>query len=83
MNFPVFRKYSHNRTFFKINSDKNFEELNLIGKTYTLRHFEVKIFSDRVFIQDMIENKDHYWTEISEGEYEEKKAYCLEELKPL
>lgn len=83
MNFPVFRKYSHNRTFFKIHSTMNFEELNLIGNTYILRFFEVKIFSGRIFIQDMIENKDHYWIEISEKEYEEKKSYCQEKLRSL
>lgn len=83
MHFPLFRKYSHNRTFFKINSLKDFEELNLIGQSYTLRNFEVKIFTDRIFIQDLIENRNNYWVSIPEEEYEERKAFCIQHLKRI
>lgn len=83
MEFPVYRKYAHNRTFFKINTEKDFEEINIIGNSYLLRRFEVKIFPDRVFIQDMIENKLNYWVVSSREEYETKKSFCLNNLKPL
>lgn len=81
MDFPLYRKYAHNRTFFKIISEKHFEELTLIGNSYLLRQFEVKIFPDRVFIQDMIENKDNYWLDSFKEEYEAKKTFCLKNLK--
>ena len=68
MLFPIYRKYNHNRTFFKITSDKDFEELNIMGNSYFLKNFEVKIFSDRIFILDMIENKNNLWKEITEEE---------------
>lgn len=83
MKFPVYRKYPHNKTFFRINSENDFEELNLIGKAYTLRHFTVKIFSDRVFIKDMLENTQRYWIEISEEEYENQQSYCMENLNRI
>jgi hypothetical protein len=83
MIFPIYRKYRHNRTFFKINSEKDFEELNIISQCYTLRHFEVKILPDRVFIQDMIENKNNHWNESDEEEYYLRKSFCEKNLQHL
>ena len=83
MKFPIYRKYSHNRTYFKITSEKNFEELNIIGKTYSLHNFQSKILPDRLFIQDMIDNRNNHWDEISEEEYDQKKTYCTEKLQKV
>lgn len=83
MKFPLFRKYSHDRTFFKINSTNDFEELTILGTLYIYRQFEVKIFSDRVFIQDMITNDKNHWKESTEEEFQLKKTYCLTQLQPL
>jgi hypothetical protein len=83
MEFPLFRKYSHDRTFFKINSPNDFEELTIIGTWYIYRHFEVKIFSDRVFIQDMIVNDKNHWIESSDEEFQLKKTFCLTKLQAL
>ncbi len=80
MNFPVFRKYAHERTFFKINSLNDFEELNIIGNYYSISHFEVKIFSDRTLINDMISNTGNYWKDSKKEEYESMKEYCLNKL---
>lgn len=83
MKFPVYRKYSHNRTFFKVNSFSDFEELNIIGNYYYLRNFRVKIFSDQWLINDLIENRNNSWIEISQEEYENRRSYCYENLKAL
>ncbi|MBX9853385.1 MAG: hypothetical protein K2X86_16690 [Cytophagaceae bacterium] len=83
MIFPLYRKYSHERTYFKIVSTNGFEELNIIGKSFILRNFEVKIFTDRIFISDMMENKENLWVEIGAEEYEAKKNYCLANLQML
>ena len=83
MIFPLYRRYSHGRTYFKIVSDNSFEELNIVGKAFIIRNFEVKIFTDRIFILDMIEKKENLWVEISEEEYEIKKNYCIANLQML
>lgn len=80
MLFPIYRKYKHNRTFFKINSPEDFEELNILGSSYQYKHFKVRIFTDRLFIQDMIDNTKHHWVEITSNEYEGKKTFCMENL---
>ena len=58
MVFPVYRKYPNNKTFFKINSWEEFEELKIIGSKYSIHQYLSKIFTDRILIQDMIEAKE-------------------------
>jgi hypothetical protein len=73
MMFPLFRKYSHNRTFFKILSESEFEEINLIGNYYTELHFCADIYPDKLMIQDMI-NNPMFWKQSTEEEFEAIKA---------
>ena len=78
--FPLFRKYSHGKTFFRINSKENFDELMIIGSFYILRNQQARILPEYTMIIDMLENQDNNWEEISEDEFEEKIEYCKNEL---
>jgi hypothetical protein len=80
-NFPIFRKYNHDKTFFKINSKENFTELNIIGSFYIYRNQQALQYPEFVLIIDMIENHNNNWLSITEEEYEEKLAFCKENLK--
>lgn len=67
--FPQYRKYKNNLSYFKIISETQFEELKTTGNKIDFYEFEAKILPDRNFIQDMLNNTNDYWKEISESEY--------------
>lgn len=80
-NFPIFRKYNHGNTFFKINSKENFDELNIIGSFYIYRNQQAQIFPEFTMIIDMIENENNNWESITEKEFDEKLENCKLSLK--
>ena len=69
MRFPLFRKYSNNKSYFKVLDDQSFEEIQIIGSKILLFNFAAKIMPDRFLVRDMIELKDGRWLEIDESEY--------------
>lgn len=68
--FPVYRKYDHGRTYFKILSTEEFIEIGRLGSSYSETHFKAKIFPDRNLISDMLANSAGHWVEIDSEEYE-------------
>ena len=80
-NFPIFRKYIHDNTYFRINSKENFDELNIVGSFFMLRNQQALIFPEFALIIDMIENANDNWITSSEEEFEEKFTICKTELK--
>lgn len=70
MQYPVYRKYPHNKTFFKIHSAEEFEELSIMGKKYSLNHFKAKIHPDRMYIFDLLHNYHSHYIAIDKDEYE-------------
>lgn len=79
--YPIYRKYAHNRTFFKIVSEEMFYELQIMGKSYSVTEFKAKILPDRNYIHDLTYNYEGNWEKISEAEYDEKLAWCEGNLK--
>ena len=79
--FPIYRKYSHDNTYFKINSKENFDELNIIASFYIYKNQQAQIFPEFTMIIDMIENQNNNWVSIEEEAYEAKLNYCKSELK--
>lgn len=81
--FPIYRKYPHNRTFFKITAKDEFEELQLIGKHFSIHQIKAKILPDRNFIYDLIYDFKNNWEEISEADYNEMIAFCEKNFKRI
>lgn len=81
MDFPVYRKYKNNKSFFKVLGYDAFEEIQTIGKFYSIHHFTATIFPDRNFIYDMIGLHNGHWTEISEEEYTTFLEKCRQDYK--
>lgn len=81
--FPLYRKYPHEKTYFKIFDQETFDQLEIIGKRYSLSRFTAKVHPDRVFIQDLIYINGAHWLSIDEKEYEEKLKFCQENLNKL
>lgn len=75
--FPVFRKYPHERTFFKITSFDTFEELQIIGNKYIIHQITATILPERNYIRDMLFDFSPYWLKIEEEEYELKKKQYM------
>lgn len=69
MDFPQYRKYPNNKSYFKVLSAEAFEEIQILGKHRFTTRFEAKIHPDRVMIQDMLAAEGN-WVVIDESEYE-------------
>jgi hypothetical protein len=71
--YPQYRKYPNNKAYFKISSSTEWEEIQIIGSTYILHHFTVRILPDRNYIYDMTFDYYKNWVKIEEEEYQEIK----------
>ena len=80
-NFPIYRKYNHDKTYFRINSKENFDELIIIGSFYIYRNQQALILPEFILIVDMIDNLNNHWIQINEKEFEEKLNFCRSNLK--
>ena len=70
--YPQYRKYAHGKTYFKILSPMEFEEVQILGKQIARHHFTAKILPDHRYIYDLTFDYDKYWLVITREEYEEK-----------
>jgi hypothetical protein len=70
INFPVYRKYKNNKSYFKIINPKLFEEIQLIGSKKIVKQTEAKQFPEMVFIHDLVFNYLEMAVEIGEVDYE-------------
>ena len=52
--FPQYRKYSNNKNFFKINSPKEFEEIQVIGAKKLHRKVIATQFPEMNLILDLV-----------------------------
>ena len=78
--FPIYRKYGHDKTYFRINSKENFDELMIIGSFYIYRNQQAQICPEFTMIIDMIENQNDNWHAISADDFDAKLNFCQEEL---
>lgn len=69
--YPQYRKYKNGLGFFKIISEKEWEEIQVIGSKYLFNTFQVNIFPDRNFLYDMTFDYSQNWIVIDEAEYNE------------
>jgi hypothetical protein len=68
--YPQYRKYLNGKSYFKIISSTEWEEIQVIGNKYLLNKFTVKIMPDRNYIHDMTFDYENNWMVIEEEEYE-------------
>lgn len=52
--FPQYRKYKNESSWFRIRDAEHFEEIKRIGDHYYYFRFDAKILPDRNFIQDLL-----------------------------
>jgi len=64
MDFPQYRKYTGKNTYYKISSEKQFEEISFIGTKKFIVTIDAKQFPEMLRIQDMLICKDGAWEVI-------------------
>jgi hypothetical protein len=74
MDFPVYRKYKNNKSYFKIIHPRLFEEIQVIGSKKIVKQTEAKLFPEVTFVRDLLVNYSEMAEEISETEYLAMKA---------
>jgi hypothetical protein len=72
--FPLFRKYSNEKNFFKIISLNEFEEIQLIGKNALISKTKASIYPEKLKILQMIQLNDGISTQSNALEYEKIKS---------
>lgn len=70
MEFPQYRKYKNDLSYFKISNKETFIEWKKQPNYWEKIEFEAKILPDRNYISDMLMDFDKYWDEISQAEFE-------------
>ena len=75
--YPQYRKYSNNKSFFKILSPEKFEEVQVLGNKKTLYKFDAKILPDRNFIHDLTFDYKKNWLICDQSEFEDLKKIAL------
>ena len=55
MDFPVYRKYANEQTFFVIHSLEQWTEYKRLGKKIKQHDFTAIQFPEKIFIQDLID----------------------------
>lgn len=72
MDFPQYRKYKNIETYFKIISEKEFEELSSLGKKYVKNSIVAEQYPEILRIQDMLNCEGGTWEVIEKKEYNNK-----------
>ena len=78
--FPIFRRYLHGNTYYRINSQENFDELLVVGKFFVYKNFQARILPEFQLIIDLIDNAENRWEIIEEEDFENKLDFCKTNL---
>lgn len=70
MEFPQYRKYKNDHSYFKIISATKFTEYKTLGSKIEKFNFEATILPDRNFIHDMLNDYSKHWDKINRSEFE-------------
>lgn len=80
-NFPQYRKFANHKTWFRIISKTEMQELKVLGDFYNFTDFKAVTFVDRNLISDMIFNIENHWEVITEYEFERNLENCQKNLQ--
>lgn len=72
--YPVYRKYTDGRVYFKILSPTEFEEARQTSRGREFETHHAKLLPDRHLIMDMIDMRGGFWLGVSREEYESLKS---------
>ena len=55
MDFPQYRKLSNDRSFYRINSNDSFDELQIMGQRVFLHRIQAEKYPEKLRIMEMLE----------------------------
>ena len=67
--FPVYRKLSNSKAFYKINSPEEFEEIQLLGSKRFHYVHQARQYPEKLKIRDMISQEDTSYLESTSAEW--------------
>ena len=79
MEYPQYRKYKGLEIYFNIVSEKEFEEIKVIGSKYAVSKIIAKQFPEQLLIQDMLKNFEERWDILNMENFEEKTSKIKQE----
>jgi hypothetical protein len=74
VSYPQYRKYKNGKSYFRILSATEFEEIQMVGQKGFLHRFTAKILPDRNLIYDMTFDYQNNWESITPEEFEEVRS---------
>tara|TARA_R110002050_G_scaffold109799_1_gene221334 strand:- start:62373 stop:62627 length:255 start_codon:yes stop_codon:yes gene_type:complete len=74
--YPIYRKYEGNRSYFRINSENSFTEIQLMGESLFLHEIEAKILPDFQLIADMVNLHNNHWVASNQDEFNTVYSLC-------
>ena len=83
MTFPQFRKYSNNKSHFKIESYSAMEEIQTMGKYFSITRLNSDKMPDRNYISDLIKNPNGIFEVTNGKEYSLFLKNCVSNYTPL
>ncbi len=60
IDFPQYRKLSNGKAFYRITSERSFDELQILGSKVLLYSFQVDKYPEFVRIQQMLQKEGDY-----------------------
>lgn len=69
--FPIYRKYTNGKNLFKIESERSFYQIQIIGSKVFTQFIEAKQYPEIIFISALIDMTDSHIVESNETEFEE------------
>lgn len=78
--FPQFRKLNNSSVFYKIDSNRAFTEVKIMGKYYFVNAIEAKQFPEINYINDLLNLEFGDWQIITQEEYEHFLNECEKKL---
>ena len=67
--FPQYRKLNNGKALYKISSESEFEELQIMGTKVFYHKFKVDQYPDLLRIKDMLELHEGLFEEVAEEEW--------------
>jgi len=69
MEFPIYRRYKNEKSYFKVIDKQSFTEYKVAVSRLETHHFKANILPDRNYIHDMIFDFEPYWEAIDEATF--------------
>jgi len=66
MDFPQYRKLSNDRSFYRINSNDSFDELQIMGERVFLHRIQAEKYPEKLRIMEMLDCVVGYQNSTSE-----------------